>query len=120
MTSPETLSRSKSLEEARPGAVDRLKAFGLGERLEHHPDELSGGEMQRVAVARALASAPALVLADEPTGNLDQENARQVLALLREQVVTHGAAGILVTLSEAAAAACDRRYRLTSAGLAPL
>ena len=63
---------------------------------------------------------PKLVLADEPTGNLDQENARQVLALLREQVVGHGAAGILVTHSEAAAATCDRRYRLTSGGLAPL
>jgi putative ABC transport system ATP-binding protein len=60
------------------------------------------------------------VLADEPTGNLDQENARQVLALLREQVKAYGAAGILVTHSEAAAAACDRRYRLTVGGLEPL
>jgi len=84
------------------------------------PRELSGGELQRVAIARALVGAPKLVLADEPTGNLDQENARQVLALLREQVKASGAAGILVTHSEAAAATCDRRYRLTASGLAPL
>ena len=84
------------------------------------PRELSGGELQRVAIARALVGEPKLVLADEPTGNLDQENARQVLSLLREQVVEHGAAGILVTHSEAAAATCDRRYRLTGQGLVPL
>jgi putative ABC transport system ATP-binding protein len=84
------------------------------------PRELSGGELQRVAIARALVGGPMLVLADEPTGNLDQENARQVLSLLREQVKARGAAGILVTHSEAAAASCDRRYRLTSTGLALL
>jgi putative ABC transport system ATP-binding protein len=73
-----------------------------------------------VAIARALVGQPQLVLADEPTGNLDQDNARQVLALLREQVKAHGAAGILVTHSEAAAATCDRCYRLTGQGLMPL
>ena len=81
------------------------------------PRELSGGELQRVAIARALVGEPKLVLADEPTGNLDQENARQVLELLRKQVTRGGAAGILVTHSEAAAATCDRRYRLTGSGL---
>ena len=98
-------------------SLKNLNAVGLGGREDSMPRELSGGELQRVAIARALVGEPGLVLADEPTGNLDQENARQVLALLRDQVVAHGAAGILVTHSEAAAATCDRRYRLTSQGL---
>ena len=97
-----------------------ISAVGLAGREQSMPKELSGGELQRVAIARALVGEPKVVLADEPTGNLDQENARQVLALLREQVVAHGAAGILVTHSEAAAASCDRRYRLTAGGLVPL
>ncbi|MFY9316455.1 MAG: ABC transporter ATP-binding protein [Burkholderiales bacterium] len=97
-----------------------LAAVALATRENSMPRELSGGELQRVAIARALVGDPRLVLADEPTGNLDQESARQVLALLRGQVKAHGAAGILVTHSEAAAASCDRRYRLTGAGLAPL
>ena len=97
-----------------------ISSVGLGGREGSMPRELSGGELQRVAIARALVGEPKLVLADEPTGNLDQENARQVLALLREQVKAHGAAGILVTHSEAAAATCDRRYRLTAEGLSPV
>jgi putative ABC transport system ATP-binding protein len=99
---------------------EALAAVALATRENSLPRELSGGELQRVAIARALVGDPKLVLADEPTGNLDQENARLVLALLREQVKAHGAAGILVTHSEAAAATCDRRYRLTAAGLEPL
>jgi putative ABC transport system ATP-binding protein len=101
-------------------SIKNLDAVGLGGREDSMPRELSGGELQRVAIARALVGEPKLVLADEPTGNLDQENARQVLALLREQVKAHGAAGILVTHSEAAAATCDRRYRLSAGGLALL
>ena len=94
-----------------------IAAVGLDGREQSMPRELSGGELQRIAIARALVGDPQLVLADEPTGNLDPENARQVLALFRAQVKERGAAAILVTHSEAAAAGCDRRYRLTTAGL---
>jgi putative ABC transport system ATP-binding protein len=110
----------RSFKDVKTKPRELLAAVGLAGRENSMPRELSGGELQRVAIARALAGEPKLVLADEPTGNLDQENARQVLALLREQVKGHGAGGILVTHSEAAAATCDRRYRMTSAGLAPL
>jgi putative ABC transport system ATP-binding protein len=114
------LLRGFSPEAIREKAFQMVEAVGLKSRESSMPRELSGGELQRVAIARALVGGPKLVLADEPTGNLDPENARQVLALLREQVKAHGAAGILVTHSGAAAATCDRRYRLTNAGLAPL
>jgi putative ABC transport system ATP-binding protein len=114
------LLRGFPREEIEKRAKELLAAVALAGRERSMPRELSGGELQRVAIARALVGEPKLVLADEPTGNLDQENARQVLELLREQVKAHGAAGILVTHSEAAAATCDRRYRLTASGLAPL
>ncbi len=94
-----------------------LRAVGLFERRGALPAQLSGGEMQRVAVARALAHRPRLVLADEPTGNLDAESAGQVLALLREQLRRDQAAGILVTHSAVAAASADRVYMLTTHGL---
>ncbi|HEY8251350.1 MAG TPA: ABC transporter ATP-binding protein [Burkholderiales bacterium] len=94
-----------------------IASVGLAGREASTPRELSGGELQRVAIARALVGEPRLVLADEPTGNLDPENARQVLDLFRIQVKTRGAAAILATHSEAAAAGCDRRYRLTAQGL---
>ncbi|HUJ88396.1 MAG TPA: ABC transporter ATP-binding protein [Burkholderiales bacterium] len=97
-----------------------VAAVGLAGREASLPRELSGGELQRVAIARALVGEPQLVLADEPTGNLDPVNARQVLALFRSQVKQNGAAAILVTHSEAAAAGCDRRYRLTTEGLSKL
>jgi putative ABC transport system ATP-binding protein len=97
-----------------------LAAVGLAGREHSAPRELSGGELQRVAIARALVGDPKLVLADEPTGNLDPENARQVLQLFKEAVKTRGAAAILATHSEAAAAGCDRRYRLTPQGLEPV
>lgn len=101
-------------------AAEFVAAVGLAGREQSMPRELSGGELQRVAIARALVGNPKLVLADEPTGNLDPENARAVLALLRAQVKERGAAGLLVTHSEAAAAGCDRRWRLTAVGLEPL
>ena len=96
-----------------------LDAVGLAGRGSSMPRELSGGELQRVAIARALVGRPALILADEPTGNLDPQNAGQVLELFRSLVKTSGAAAILATHSEQAAAACDRRYRLSAGGLSP-
>jgi putative ABC transport system ATP-binding protein len=108
-------------EKEREGKAKRsLASVGLAGRELSMPRELSGGELQRVAIARALVGDPELVLADEPTGNLDPDNARQVLSLLKSQVRERGAAAILATHSEAAAAQCDRAYRLSSAGLAPL
>jgi putative ABC transport system ATP-binding protein len=101
-----------------PGKVrEMLAAVGLAGREQSPPRELSGGELQRVAIARALVGRPKLILADEPTGNLDPDNARNVLALLKELVKTSGAAAILATHSEHAAAQSDRRYRLTAEGL---
>ena len=97
--------------------VELLEAVGLADRGDSLPRELSGGEMQRVAVARSLAHRPALVLADEPTGNLDPENAEQLLRLLRAQIKRDNAAGILVTHSAAAASTTDRVLELTSTGL---
>ena len=97
-----------------------LNAVRLGDRGESLPRELSGGEMQRVAIARALVHKPRLVLADEPTGNLDPESAAEVLALLRECVKGEGAAGILVTHSQAAAKTADRIYVLTQTELKAL
>jgi putative ABC transport system ATP-binding protein len=97
-----------------------LAAVGLAGREASAPRELSGGELQRVAIARALVGEPRLVLADEPTGNLDPQNARQVLELFRTAVKTRGAAAILATHSEQAAAGCDRRYRLSAGGLSLL
>jgi putative ABC transport system ATP-binding protein len=106
--------------EAASRAEAAVVAVGLAGREASRPRELSGGELQRVAIARALVGNPRLVLADEPTGNLDPDNARQVLALFSSQVKEHGAAAILVTHSDAAAATADRRYRLTRTGLEPL
>ena len=97
--------------------AELLEAIGLADRASSLPRELSGGEMQRVAVARALAHRPALVLADEPTGNLDPENAATILEVLRTQIKRDDAAGILVTHSATAAASTDRVYELTRSGL---
>jgi putative ABC transport system ATP-binding protein len=89
-----------------PGGADFRRArellgrVGLGHRLEHFPRQLSTGQQQRVAVARALANRPALVLADEPTGNLDRRNSRESLALIREACRENGAALLLVSHDE--------------------
>jgi putative ABC transport system ATP-binding protein len=108
-----------------PGDVAQARAramlgrVGLEARGDDWPRHLSGGELQRVAIARALVHEPTLVLADEPTGNLDPERAAGVLGLLLECIRGAGAIGIIVTHSHAAAARADRVLRLTPAGLQP-
>jgi predicted ABC-type transport system involved in lysophospholipase L1 biosynthesis ATPase subunit len=93
----------------RSEARKSLEAVGLGARLDHRPAQLSGGENQRVAVARALINRPQIVLADEPTGNLDSATARDVIDLMLEHVEAHSATLILVTHDEELAASCTNR-----------
>ncbi len=99
----------------RVGAM--LAAVGLADRAASMPRELSGGELQRIAIARALVHRPQVVLADEPTGNLDPDSAHAVITLLRDCLRAEGATGILVTHSHAAAARADRVLTLTRDGL---
>jgi putative ABC transport system ATP-binding protein len=98
-------------------AGEMLRAVSLGVLAERPARELSGGEVQRVAIARALVHQPRLVLADEPTGNLDPRNATQTLGLLREQIKRNAGAGILITHSRAAAETADRILLLDAQGL---
>ena len=99
--------------------AEMLSAVGLAGRAGSYPRELSGGETQRVAIARALVHRPRLLLADEPTGNLDPRTATHILALLRGQVHAQGASGILITHSLAAAQTADRILVLEGGRLAP-
>ncbi len=100
-------------------AEQMLVAVGLQGRGHHFPRQLSGGELQRVAIARALIHRPKLVLADEPTGNLDPDTAHEILMLMRTEIKANGASGIIVTHSKAAAATADRVLVLTKDGLHP-
>ncbi|WP_095011169.1 ABC transporter ATP-binding protein [Tsuneonella mangrovi] len=102
--------RSRGEAEERAQAI--LDALGLGHRLEHRPSQLSGGEQQRVAVGRALANRPQLVLADEPTGNLDEQTSDKVLAQFLELVRGEGSAALVATHNERLAAKMDRIVRL--------
>ena len=111
------LARAGQESDARVAAM--LDAVGLGDRGASMPRELSGGELQRVAIARALVHRPSIVLADEPTGNLDPSSAAGVIELLRDRVRHEGACGVLVTHSRMAAALADRALTLTSNGLLP-
>jgi putative ABC transport system ATP-binding protein len=95
--------------ERRPRAVELLTSVGIpAERYDHRPLRLSGGEQQRVAIARALANTPHILLADEPTGNLDKNNASQVIDLLRRMAKNHGLCVVLVTHNERIASEADR------------
>jgi len=101
-----------------PAWIDALSArLGLTETLMRYPEQLSGGQQQRVAVGRALAARPALLLADEPTGNLDEDTSRQVLDLMLELCAEAGAALIMATHSQSAAARLSRRAHLTGGRL---
>ncbi|KOF14706.1 ABC transporter ATP-binding protein [Ensifer adhaerens] len=95
-------------------ARKELVAVGLGERLSHYPGQLSGGEQQRVAIARALAPSPKLLIADEPTGNLDAETGRQIADLLFAEQRDRGMTLVLVTHDAALAARCSRQVRVRS------
>ncbi|MCI4589160.1 ABC transporter ATP-binding protein [Sphingobium sp. BYY-5] len=104
--------RDVDMASARARAESLLTSLGLGHRLDHRPSQLSGGEQQRVAVARALANRPALVLADEPTGNLDERTADVVLAEFLRLVRGEGSAALVATHNERLAAKMDRVVRL--------
>ena len=106
-------------DEARARATTLLERVGLGGRAGHNPGTLSGGEQQRVAVARALVSNPGLLLADEPTGDLDERTADGLHALLREMHAEHGLTSIIATHNPRLAAACDRVLRLEGGRLTP-
>jgi lipoprotein-releasing system ATP-binding protein len=100
------------MKDARPRAVELLERVGLGARLTHRPGMLSGGEQQRVAVARALVMRPSLLLADEPTGDLDEQTSESLHALLREMHAAYGLTSVMATHNPRLAAACDRVFRL--------
>ena len=102
---------------ARAQAETLLRRVGLGERLTHRPGMLSGGEQQRVAVARALVMKPDVLFADEPTGNLDEQTADSLHELLREMHAAYGLTSIIATHNPRLAAACDRVLRLESGRL---
>ncbi len=110
----------KSRAAARGPAQDLLLAVGLGARLDHRPAKLSGGEQQRVAIARALANGPGLLLADEPTGNLDHQTAEQVFGLLLGLVRDRGIAALIATHNLDLARRMDRIVALQDGVLAPL
>ncbi len=98
--------------DAKDKAALMLERLGLGHRLDHLPGALSGGEQQRVALARAVIGSPPLLLADEPTGNLDQENGQRVMALLEQQVREQGNSLMLITHDSALAQRCDLQVHI--------
>lgn len=112
------LARGDSRREAMALAANWLKEVGLQDRLDHRPGELSGGEQQRVALARALVNNPRLLLADEPTGDLDEATAGQVFDLIERIHLSHGLTSILVTHNMELAARCTRVLRLEGGRLA--
>jgi lipoprotein-releasing system ATP-binding protein len=112
------LIRRTARADARRRAAEMLSLVGLGERMEHRPGELSGGEQQRVALARALCLRPRLLLADEPTGNLDPGTAEGIHALLSDLNARMGVTAVVVTHNERLASSLPRRLRLEAGRLA--
>jgi len=104
---------------AQPRAEALLEEVGLGERVSHHPGMLSGGEQQRVAVARALVMKPALLLADEPTGDLDEQTGEELHALVRRMHTAHGLTSLIATHNMRLARSCDRLLQLEDGRLHP-
>ncbi|WP_298939923.1 lipoprotein-releasing ABC transporter ATP-binding protein LolD [uncultured Psychromonas sp.] len=108
------LIAGESIKAAQKKATELLERVGLSERIEHRPSELSGGERQRVAIARALINKPSLVLADEPTGNLDAKSAESVYQLLKELNTEFGTAFIVVTHDQQLANKLDRQLYMSN------
>lgn len=106
------LLNGESIKSIRPKAEELLKMMGLEKRMDHKPDQLSGGEMQRVAIARALIGDPLMILADEPTGNLDSKTGESVLTLLQNLVREHGKTIVMVTHDSKAASFGNRLIKL--------
>jgi putative ABC transport system ATP-binding protein len=105
--------------DARERAAEALAAVGLADRMRHYPGQLSGGEQQRVALARAFVAQPSLLLADEPTGNLDRDTGARVMDLLFDLQTRHGTTLLLVTHDEALADRCSRRLRMADGRVLP-
>lgn len=108
-----------NVRQARTRAFELLASLGLEDRIHHRPSALSGGQMQRVAIARALANDPDIILADEPTGNLDPETAESVLSLLLQSVKEHGMALIMVTHNDAIARRMQRQVTISGGIIHP-
>jgi lipoprotein-releasing system ATP-binding protein len=109
----------RPLSEARGRATELLERVGLADRLAHRPAMMSGGEQQRVAIARALVTRPSLLLADEPTGDLDEQTADALHLLIRQMHAEHGLTSVIATHNPRLAGVCDRVLRLADGVLAP-